>query len=204
MPDSTLETLRANNPPTTITGTELIYGVQGGNSTAFTINEIAAALVGIVEAQTYDAPWRGATVELTSDATGLTFPVTVSWDGTRRDTDGFWSPGSPTRLTPPAGVTKVRLSASVALESGSTYDGFSINIRKNGSTQDGTGFDNIRYNGSVDNFSNNVATLSSDVVDVTEGDYFELRLNTADTRYSEIQAVAWTWFTIEVVEVVSP
>lgn len=46
--------------------------------------------------------------------------VTIPWDATVYDTDAFWSAGSPTRLTVPAGVSKVRLKGNLNWTFGGT------------------------------------------------------------------------------------
>jgi hypothetical protein len=204
MADQTLEQLRVSNPPGTVTGTELIYASQGGDATALTINEIAAALAGIVSATTYDAPYRGARVSLTADKTGLSYPYIVSWDQADRDTDGFWSAGDPTRLTVPAGVTKVRVRTSLRLTTG-IFDGFLISMYKNGGYEPGMSIVNNRFVDTAgDNFANNEAQVFSDVLDVAEGDYFEARVTSTDASYDSVQENDRTWFAIEVVEVVAP
>jgi hypothetical protein len=60
-------------------------------------------------------PFRGALLRRSTDfsvgATGTY--VAVSWQSAAYDSDGFWDAGQPTRLTVPAGVTKVRLVGNI-------------------------------------------------------------------------------------------
>ena len=81
------------------------------------------------------------------------------------DTDNFFDSENPTKLTIPAGVSKVRLTAGVRTESISTGK-FEIAIYKN---------DNNIYGGRPAlTWGGGYGNISSPVITVSEGDYFEL------------------------------
>lgn len=91
----------------------------------------------------------------------------ISWDNEVLDNGGFYDAGAPTRLTIPAGVTEVVVSALIRSESaigGGTAD-FAIEIRKNGLAF-------IYY--TIDNQFWGPPPISTGVIPVVEGDYFEI------------------------------
>ena len=60
------------------------------------------------------AAFQGALVRLTADEpVADSTDVAIPWDATVNDTDAFWSAGNPTRLTVPAGLSKVRLNGNI-------------------------------------------------------------------------------------------
>jgi hypothetical protein len=89
----------------------------------------------------------------------------VAWDAADYDTDSFWSGGSPTRLTIPSGVTKVRLAGGIHL----TSDGVAMftTLSKNGSTA--FAGNPIQW---VDSALPNGQSITSPALAVTAGDYF--------------------------------
>jgi hypothetical protein len=67
------------------------------------------------------AAFRGALVKLTADEpVADSTDVAISWGAAVYDTDGFWSAGTPTRLTVPTGVSKVRLKGNIDWTFGGT------------------------------------------------------------------------------------
>lgn len=201
MADKTLDQL---DPAGTITGSETLYLVQGGNARRATLNDIAAVLAGLVNAQTIDTPFRGAMVKLDADKTGVTYPYLVEWDSAEYDTDGFFDPAFPTQLVVPEGVTKVRLYAGVDQASGTTYSA-AIRFQKNGSgVFPGAPLSNIRQG--AEGWTNNTYSLASPPISVAEGDVLEVRVNNSSggSTLDDIHAAAHTYFAVEVVEFVSP
>lgn len=137
-------------------------------------------------------PFRGAKVRvganIVSPAAGA-----ISFNTADRDTDGFYASGAPTRLTVPAGVTKVRLRGFVQF---AAFDvsamGYGLSISKNGTTiADGGGCN------AANTYNNPAGSAVSAVLNVAAGDYFELRWFSTDTT---VTISAGTWFEIEVVE----
>jgi hypothetical protein len=64
------------------------------------------------------APFLGASVTLATTSPDIpNGPLTaVDWDTPTLDTSGIWNPGNPSRLTVPAGVSKVRVWGTVRWE----------------------------------------------------------------------------------------
>jgi hypothetical protein len=139
------------------------------------------------------AAFRGALVGLTADEpVADSTDVPVPWDATIYDTDAFWSAGAPTRLTVPAGVTKVRLRGN----SDGTFGGSGhrhVWMHQNG----GLLFGMARES---DEGDAGVQSIGSAVVDVTPGDYFELLAHQTSGSTKNVAADELTWFAIEVVE----
>lgn len=148
-------------------------------------------------AQGINKPFRGAMAKFNADKVSSASPTTPAWDATDYDTDGLWSAANPTRLSIPvgSGITKVRLNATLmptATDLGA--DHLYCVFRKNGSS----GF---RGNGAMGyeiGYTDVGVSLSSGVVPVVEGDYFEVWFNSPDT------ARTWesdtSYFSMEVVE----
>lgn len=133
--------------------------------------------------------FRGALVELTTTEAVAT-SENLAWDQAIYDTDNFFSGGSPTRLTVPAGVTKVRVKGAVTWDS-SAFDHVA-RIDKNGVT--GTeSFSPRGDNGDI----RAGQSIQTPVIPVVAGDFFELFVSTS-TASNVI--VAHTYFSIEVVE----
>lgn len=99
-----------------------------------------------------------------------------------------------TRLVVPTGVTKVRLAAGVDTDATSTSN-FQLYIGKNGAAFPGDAMVSHRMD---------FATISkgeafqTPVLEVTEGDYFDVQMETATSN--NLDATAGTFFALEVVE----
>lgn len=121
----------------------------------------------------------------------------VPWGEAKYDTDGYWNPAYPTRLTIPKGVKKVRLSANTIWESvGTTVKGGyrMMRMQKNGEYTLGLPY--TRYT-SVSTSPNSV---TSSVIEVKEGDYFELEVYYREATPVALRKDPHTWFSIEAVE----
>lgn len=188
-----------------ITGAEELHIVQGGNSRRVTLDEIAAALAGITSAQTYAMPFKGAMVSLAADLTAVTYPLLVPWSTVSYDTEGFFSAGDPTRFVIPAGVKKIRLQAGIQFPAGAGEDyGAYISFTKNGALQFlGNAVSNVRQ--STSGYTDNIYSITSAVLAVSEGDYFELRTNTpSPSVIPDVRAGGYTYFALEVIEFTPP
>ena len=114
-------------------------------------------------------PFKGALVRRTSDLTSVSPPIHVSWQAATYDTDGFWDAGNPTRLTVPAGITKIRLMGAVALQASLTAGGVFLGFEKNGAGDiPGAAAATFRQ-GSAGYNNNDFATFTA-VLPVTAGD----------------------------------
>jgi hypothetical protein len=139
------------------------------------------------------AAFRGAMVKLTADKpVADSTDVAIPWDATVYDTDTFWSAGTPTRLTVPAGVSRVRLKGNIDWAfGGSGYR--HVWIDENGGLFFGMGRES-------DEGDAGVQSIGSAVVDVAPGDYFELIGHQTSGSTKRVAADELTWFAIEVVE----
>lgn len=142
-------------------------------------------------------PWRGALVRRTSDATGLTWPYVAAFQEAVLDSDAFWSVGQPTRLTVPAGITKVRISAFVNFEALTTAGSVFCGINRNGAGLGPVGVSASVRHGAT-GFSNNGNNIISPVVEVVAGDFFELSCNVSMSGQDQVRA--GTWMMLEVIE----
>ena len=116
-------------------------------------------------------PFRGAQLRRTTDFSVSTTGsyVAIPWQSASYDSDGFWDDGQPTRLTVPAGVTKVRIVGNIEWLTSPTNQ--LVEIRKNGNTVLGGGAVIVRGDSG---YSNQMRNLSSAVLPVSTGDWFEL------------------------------
>jgi hypothetical protein len=140
-----------------------------------------------------------ATVHRTSDYSVTSVPVTsFPWQQAVFDTGGFWNSSNPSRLTIPAGVSKVRISAGII--PGSDYASTStmaLSIYRNGDAS--TSGRVVQTSARADGFSGLGNSLTSGVLDVSEGDYFEVRINTSGDTSFTIPATPSTFFSIEAI-----
>lgn len=184
MADKNTTTLTAGTAPTV---TDLFYGVQGGNSRKWTGEQV----------RTFVRAHRGALVTIAVDATTQDYDpaAVIPWDTETYDTDGIWVIGSPSFLTVPAGVTKVRLSASVLAGSVTGNIDTFINLRKNGSVSFvGNPFMVADTSGTTPRGS-----VTSAILAVTAGDDFEVELLTTGDSSISILAT-FSWFAMEIIE----
>lgn len=186
-----------------ITGDELIHLVQSGNSRKATLDEIAAAFVGLNVGQGLAAPFRGALLGRTSELTDFAAPpLLMPWQVADYDTDGFWNAGASTRITIPAGVQKVRFAGQVRITSSATAHGFYLSLAKNGSTDfRGNPVSSVRQ-GSTGFTDNTYALPACPAIPVVAGDYFELRLhlNGQAAAMNDVLVGNYSWFAVEVVQ----
>lgn len=119
----------------------------------------------------------------------------VGWDGEAYDTDGFHDNSvNNSRLTVPAGVSKVILSAQIRWDS-NTSGTREILLHKNGSASfDGRPFQHIEAQS-----GRTVQGFVSPVLSVTPGDYFELIAWQDSGGARNVEAHAATWFSLQVI-----
>ena len=160
------------------------------------------------ETLTVDTKFRGALVYLGSDfsvADGT--PDSVDWDNEEYDTDDFHeSVTNPERLTVPASVSRIKVSAQLIFDnpSASTSNQLIISIKKNGATgfvgRALFGIDDLDWT----NISNYYIQLATPVLFVNETDYFTIEITWNDNTGAEaIQVVSGagnSYGAIEVIE----
>lgn len=139
--------------------------------------EYSGALVKLKENQPFDSNTYGMAI----------------WGGAIYNTDGYWDPENPTRLTVPKGVTKVKILANILWESNS--EGFrQLRVNKNGEYVYGLPY--VRYQA----VSTSGSTGTSAVLEVNEGDYFELDIMQKSGKTINLREDPYTWMSIEAVE----
>lgn len=117
----------------------------------------------------------------------------AEWGGAIYNTGGYWNPSNPTQLIVPKGVTKVKVGASILWES--SNDGYrQLRIKQNGQYIYG-----LPYNRYIATSTSGNSAMSS-VIDVKEGDYFELEVYHTSTGTIALREDSYTWMSIEAIE----
>ena len=149
----------------------------------------AAAARATLEISSISALGAGALVYKTSNQI-MTSGAAVTWDAATYDDASAYAGGSPTRLTVPAGITRVRFSAGL-LGSGAANALYSLH--KNGLEVYAGGM-GLQPNTNV------VATHKSAILVVIAGDYFEIVCDDISTGTTVIGSIAHaSWFAMEFV-----
>jgi hypothetical protein len=145
-----------------------------------------------VFASNWAVPFRGALTQKTAtQSIAANTETAITFNSTIYDTDSFWSNSNPTRLTVPAGVTRVIVSANVRITGGSTSA--QLQLRLNGGDVVGVGNVNMSTGLTVAQINAVSAPIS-----VTAGDYFEASVFVTAAR--TIDASPRTWLAIQVIE----
>lgn len=141
-----------------------------------------------------NGPVRGALiVSNATQAISASTHTAIAFGSAVRDSDSFFNIATPSRITIPAGVRKVKLSGNITTATASTSIYTQLRIYKNGSsTGDGLGINNTAGGNPI------CRQVQSAIIDVSPGDYFELFIwsSSAVTIQTSIKA----WFQVEVVE----
>ena len=139
-------------------------------------------------------PFKGAMVKLTADET-LTTTVAIPWDAEVYDVGDFFTLGSATRLTVPAGITRAQLTAGLGMNPAASI---SWHVEKNGARVEGGGLQ-------TDDATATAATYITGVLEVVAGDFFELIPTFASgSPVLRSDVTGATHFSIEAVEAVAP
>jgi hypothetical protein len=135
--------------------------------------------------------------------TDFSTAAVVSWDAETYDTNGFHSTGTnPERITIPAGLdyTKARLTASLGFLSVGSNITVIMQIRKNGSMD----YDGVAaVNTNVGLASSAQVSCSTPVLEVEDGDYFEVYLQILGDVSVTLDASRST-FSLQMVEAGTP
>jgi hypothetical protein len=190
----------------------------GGNYAALNVeaalaelaNTTGAAIIGIADAggKFTATDVEGALQEVgnrngchvyrsTNQAFSSTVGDFLSFDTEVYDDNSFWDVGAPTRLTIPAGVSKVKLHASAIANPGAGAGYWQLSVYKNGATCPGAVSDYSGYVATV----NNALHVNTAVLDVTPGDYFEMRIYHNTTGSANVLGGSITnMFEVEVIQ----
>lgn len=139
--------------------------------------------------------FRGALLRLTASKSIPSGALTgVDWDSPIYDTSNFWSAGNPSRLTVPIGVSKVRLTTFICWESNNDGERL-VFICKNG--------DPVWFGRAADRRAasgQSETTISTAVVEVAAGDYFEVAVQQKSGVDLSVLHIRQPSFSIEVIE----
>lgn len=187
MSNKDISTIRTSQGAFTPAGTDYVLLESNGNTRVVTIDEISVLVSGSTTTSGLSDSKRGARVHRNNDASAQTSGP-INWYLADYDTDSFWSAGSPTRLTVPAGITKVKLTALVSHSGTGSQNARIYHLNSSDAPLTTVGLP--RTQGQA------VGNLVSGVISVTPGDYFELDSSTS----AVLNTPESTWFEIEVVE----
>jgi hypothetical protein len=194
----------ASGPIAVSVGDYFVLMVQQETDTSVTIEgddtgQTYLSLMVLDASSSVGSTFRGALVYQASSQTGANYftgaPVAIPFDAESYDTDLIHdNVTNNTRLTVPAGVTKVRLSGCASISNSTSGNFHELTIYKNGS---------LTYNGSPANRAEVTVTghglqIVTPVLDVTAGDYFELKLSSETDTSIDLNSPR-TWFAMEIV-----
>jgi len=169
------------------------YAGQAATSATNAATSAAEAAASAAAANTRAAATIGLTVGATHTIPDAAETV-VNWDGANFDDAAFWNSGAPSRITVPADVTRVRLSAGIRWPSAATGSR-KITIKKNG----GEAWATCDLS-SVDTGN---GTILTPIIEVIPGDYFEVYVEQdsggpLDLETSTVNANRSNFFCVEV------
>jgi hypothetical protein len=127
--------------------------------------------------------------------------TTVTFDAEDYDTSSIYTSGSPTRMTVPTGVTRIRLAAQISMQNIASGE-CRLNIKKNGVTFSTDSFVGGAH-GTVAIATPHV-NVTTPVITVSPTDYFEVECwqssGSAKNIASNAKNGKITWFTMEIIE----
>ncbi len=126
-------------------------------------------------------------------------PVAIPWEVVEHDGAGMFDSTSPTRITIPTNVSKVRCAAQAAFETHDDNARRQIYMRKNGSEYP-RGYISHTVNGGFANNSSVSFSAVSGVIDVQEGDYFELLAAQNSGQTLAFLGITTVWWLCEILE----
>lgn len=132
---------------------------------------------------------------LISRLASWTAAVTFQWDTATYDLHGYWSAGNPSRITIPIGVTKIRISWGLPFTADSTRNAVGAELYKNGAVLTAPNMNWLTKHRSS-GFTNNEMTGMTCMLEVTAGDYFELR-NYYSGMSGDMAATNNAWISVE-------
>lgn len=113
----------------------------------------------------------------------------ISWGDTIHDDEDLWDGANPTRLTVPTGFDgRAYLSTNIQFAKNATGLRYAV-IQKNGSNYKGGGYSAV----SAPDITMGINAVSA-LVNVTEGDYFEVRVFQDSGGSVNVEDAVNTWF----------
>ncbi|MDD7973451.1 hypothetical protein [Roseinatronobacter alkalisoli] len=184
------------NEAGTLNGTELVVLHQNGVTSRLTLAELAQYVKTAETIVPASEPFRGARLNRSANHTLGSLPYFVPWNDVLYDTHSFWNVSEPTRLTIPAGISKVRLAAGCSLSTAGSAGSISWSIHDSDDVMIAT---DVKRQSST-GFSSNMASCGTGVLEVSEGDYFQCRVNLSGISASQLLSTPLSFFSVEVVE----
>jgi hypothetical protein len=156
---------------------------------------------GLVDATTH----KGCLLYKAANQTLTTGTATnVTWDSEEYDTGSFHSTSTNTsRITIPAGITKVRLSAMIGFSTSSVVGERYVAFRKDGA--DFIGGTRASVTGAASPVGVQMVHIETPIIVVAEGNYFEVRVHQTSGGNLDISATGTpsttaNYFALEVIE----
>ena len=148
----------------------------------------ALEFIDIDSASSFNGARIGLATSIDLDGTYSAIP----WSSEKYDLGDWWASSAPTRLTVPAGVTRVRLHTSFSVHNLSAPVTIDFRLKKGSAALDTVTSHIVANHGDV-----GTETIITPVISVAGGDYFELWKSSTDTfmrlqtsSYFSIEAVA--------------
>lgn len=153
-----------------------------------TTDDAGGTLKRISKSNLGPATWQGACVYLTAtEAIGAGVSTLVPWDAEEEDVGGWWTSGSPTRLTVPSGVSRVRVYGMISWASAGGQGVAALLL--NGATTRMPANEN-------DTDGSDLVCFASRAISVSPGDYFEISVFSTNARNIDVDK---SYFAIEAV-----
>jgi hypothetical protein len=140
--------------------------------------------------------YRGAVVRPTTGQIITVAGAAVIFGTVVSDTDSIFSVGQPTRLTVPAGVTKVRLSTQFWCATDTSTSYVQVSILKNGTTM--SPIVSTVLSGPIEGANRLLGQTHSPIVTCTAADYFIVYIQPEDNANQD--GPTWVWFEMEIIE----
>ncbi len=180
------------------------HGVLLGQGTSPIVSVSTTGTIGQVLTSSgagIDPVWvghRGARVHMTSQQTINNNTVTtLTWGATDFDTNVFWSAGSPTVFTVPAGVSQVRIYTSVGWVAGAFRR--DISVIKNGGSFAGTVHSQFITATGAPSIEGIISEVTGTIT-VSAGDTFAVQAFQNSGVGQKVDNQDYTWFEIEVLQ----
>jgi hypothetical protein len=140
---------------------------------------------------------KGALVTTNATTSLLTAtPTKVIYGVETFDDSSIHTAGNPTRLTVPAGVTRIKLHCNAGFSANSSGNR-SVAITKNGAISGQPGLPSVTGSpGTIENYN-----LSSSMIAVTAGNYFEVVMTqNSGVTLTSVNSVVLSWFGMEIIK----
>ena len=118
-------------------------------------------------------PHRGVLLRRSSSLSVANNDI-ITWQTALYDTDSMWAIGSPTRITVPANVTKMRFFAGVEINVNETFGSIIANFARNGVIGDLPAIGRQAWRSSDNGITSNRNSMWTPTIPVVGGEYYEI------------------------------